>query len=236
MSLNLDRRQRAMLEEMRIPFWWPQSAQAALPDTPVAEPLQASVAVPEPAAPPEPRKAIAPSTPAAAAPAADPTRRDPVSRSGSEWVFQTPHGLYGSVIQPGGWGVITEAVWPGDDALADSSGRLLDNMLRAMKLHQGASVWVAGLARRADEPALLDAGHWLQAHAPGMLLLMGRIAAREVLQTDEPLGRLRGRVHSVRGIPAVVTYDAPYLLRSQADKARAWADLCLALAHRANPV
>ncbi|HEU6456647.1 MAG TPA: uracil-DNA glycosylase, partial [Roseateles sp.] len=44
----------------------------------------------------------------------------------------------------------------------------------------------------------------------------------------EPLGRLRGRVHQWRGLPVIVTYHPAYLLRSPADKAGAWDDLCLA--------
>jgi DNA polymerase len=43
------------------------------------------------------------------------------------------------------------------------------------------------------------------------------------------LGELRSQVHQLHGVPLVVTFDAPYLLRASADKARAWADLCLAL-------
>ena len=64
---------------------------------------------------------------------------------------------------------------------------------------------------------------------PSMVLVMGRIAALAVLERSEPLGQLRGQVHPLHGVPLVVTFDAPYLLRVQADKARAWADMCLAL-------
>jgi DNA polymerase len=48
-----------------------------------------------------------------------------------------------------------------------------------------------------------------------------------------PLGKLRGRVHTIqvagRSYPVVVTYHPAYLLRSPAEKAKAWADLCLAM-------
>ena len=44
----------------------------------------------------------------------------------------------------------------------------------------------------------------------------------------EPLGRLRGRLHRWHDLPVVVTYHPAYLLRSPADKAGAWDDLCLA--------
>jgi DNA polymerase len=43
------------------------------------------------------------------------------------------------------------------------------------------------------------------------------------------MGKLRGRVHDFQGVPVVVTYHPASLLRSPADKAKAWADLVLAL-------
>jgi DNA polymerase len=44
-----------------------------------------------------------------------------------------------------------------------------------------------------------------------------------------PLGKLRGQVYLAHGCPVVVTYHPAYLLRSPADKARAWSDLCMAM-------
>ena len=64
--------------------------------------------------------------------------------------------------------------------------------------------------------------------APRIILAVGRIAAQQLLGSDEPVGRLRGRVHRIGGIPVVVTYHPAYLLRSPAQKRKAWADLCLA--------
>ena len=66
--------------------------------------------------------------------------------------------------------------------------------------------------------------------APRCILALGRAAAAALLGVDEPLGKLRGRVHERAGIPVVVTFALPYLLRHPADKPRAWADLCLAVA------
>ena len=51
-----------------------------------------------------------------------------------------------------------------------------------------------------------------------------------LLGIDEPLGKLRERLHQRDGIPVVVTFALPYLLRHAADKPRAWADLCRAVA------
>ncbi len=63
---------------------------------------------------------------------------------------------------------------------------------------------------------------------PKLLLAVGRIAAQNLLATDEPIGKLRGRLHhfgAKRNIPLIVTYHPAYLLRSPREKARAWDDL-----------
>jgi len=63
---------------------------------------------------------------------------------------------------------------------------------------------------------------------PKLILLMGRFAVKQLLKSDEAIGRLRGRVHRYEGIPVIVTYHPAYLLRNMPDKAKAWEDLCLA--------
>jgi uracil-DNA glycosylase len=68
---------------------------------------------------------------------------------------------------------------------------------------------------------------------PRLILAMGRFAAQRLLGTEEAIGRLRGQVHrwslpDGSSLPVIVTYHPAYLLRNPADKARSWADLCLA--------
>jgi len=67
---------------------------------------------------------------------------------------------------------------------------------------------------------------------PKIILAMGRFAAQALLRTDQTIGQLRGRIHRYPAydIPLVVTYHPAYLLRSPQAKAKAWADLILALA------
>ncbi len=64
---------------------------------------------------------------------------------------------------------------------------------------------------------------------PKAIMAVGRIAAQWLLQTDVPIGRLRGQVrqYGPSGIPLVVTYHPAYLLRSPQAKAKSWQDLCL---------
>jgi DNA polymerase len=62
---------------------------------------------------------------------------------------------------------------------------------------------------------------------PKIMLAVGRIAAQNLLATDTPIGKLRGRVHAfgTERIPLVVTYHPAYLLRSPTEKRKAWEDL-----------
>ena len=70
---------------------------------------------------------------------------------------------------------------------------------------------------------------------PKVILALGRIAAQTLLRESDPLassmplGKLRGQIYQYQGIPVVVSYPPSYLLRNPQEKARAWADLCLAL-------
>ena len=66
---------------------------------------------------------------------------------------------------------------------------------------------------------------------PHLILCVGRIAAQTLLGVDTPIGQLRGRTHVLEphGTPVVVTYHPAYLLRSPAEKRKAWADLRLAM-------
>jgi DNA polymerase len=68
----------------------------------------------------------------------------------------------------------------------------------------------------------------IQLIQPKLILALGRFAAQNLLNTEETIGRLRGRVHQRRGVPLIVSYHPAYLLRTPADKAKAWEDLCLA--------
>jgi DNA polymerase len=125
-----------------------------------------------------------------------------------------------------------------------AAGQLLDAMLRALDLTREPAephrqVFIANTLKcrpprnrnpdpeemRRCEPFLVRQIELVQ---PRLILAMGRFAVQALLRSDEPVGRLRGRVHRYQGVPLVVTYHPAYLLRNPADKARAWDDLCLA--------
>lgn len=259
MSLNLDRRQRAMLLEMGVQVWQPEPPVAGLaPALPAAAAPAAGAAGPlawtrqaaqtlagpveRPAlqreAPPvstPPRPASAPAAPAA--PPAPPAPSEAPGGSPPAWHLGAAQTLYADTAQAGGarWLVLaqTPAAALQGPVFQGDAGQLLGNMLRAARLNQAGAVLFAPLVRQAaaaPTPAFMAALAELVAQArPDVVLVMGRLAALALLPSGEPFGQLRGRVHALHGASAVVTYDAAYLLRAPDDKGKAWADLCLAM-------
>ena len=64
---------------------------------------------------------------------------------------------------------------------------------------------------------------------PKIIVLLGKVAAHRMIDTDQPLGKLRGKIYRYQDqIPMVVTYHPAYLLRSPSQKAKVWEDLLLA--------
>jgi DNA polymerase len=62
---------------------------------------------------------------------------------------------------------------------------------------------------------------------PKMILCMGRISGHKLLNTEQSLRDLRGRIHDYNGIPLMVTYHPSALLRNEELKRPAWEDLKL---------
>ena len=142
------------------------------------------------------------------------------------------------------WLFIGEAPGADEDRQGEpfvgQAGKLLDAMLGALRLKRGENVYIANVLKsrppcnrdpRPEEVAacLPYLERQIDLIKPRLIVAVGRIAAQNLLVTDTPIGKLRGRVHEYRGVPLVVTYHPAYLLRSPADKARAWEDLVLAM-------
>jgi len=62
---------------------------------------------------------------------------------------------------------------------------------------------------------------------PEFICCLGAVAAQNLLQTDETIGRLRGRFHDLDGIKVICTYHPAYLLRNPAAKGATWEDMQL---------
>ncbi len=115
------------------------------------------------------------------------------------------------------------------------AGQLLNAMLRATGL-QREQVYIANIlkcrppANRDPRPEeALKCDPYLQRQValikPRVILAAGRVAAQNLLKSQEAVGRMRGRDHRYLGIPVVVTYHPAYLLRSPEQKSKAWLDL-----------
>ncbi|MBL8961861.1 MAG: uracil-DNA glycosylase [Gemmatimonadetes bacterium] len=63
---------------------------------------------------------------------------------------------------------------------------------------------------------------------PKVILALGTFAAQTLLQTKEPIGKLRGRLHRYHGVPVIVTYHPAALLRNPSWKRPTWEDVQLA--------
>ncbi|MCF8168719.1 MAG: uracil-DNA glycosylase, partial [Rhodoferax sp.] len=131
----------------------------------------------------------------------------------------------------------------------EQTGLLLDNMLKAVGVRrtglgaQGAYLSNVvkcrpPLGRLPQAAELVQCAAYLQREIalvqPKVILAMGRFAVQTLLadypeHTAMPLGKQRGTVYRYAGVPVVVTYHPTVLLRASADKAKAWADLCLAV-------
>ena len=152
-------------------------------------------------------------------------------------------GVLGVGDRNADWLIIGEAPGADEDAQGEpfvgQAGKLLDAMLASIGLQRGDNVYITNVLKSrppgnrnpepdevaACRPYLLAQIELIQ---PRLILALGRFAAQSLLDTDEAIARLRGRVHRFQNVPLVVTYHPAYLLRTLPDKARAWEDLCLA--------
>lgn len=60
---------------------------------------------------------------------------------------------------------------------------------------------------------------------PEFICCLGTVAAQALLQTQTPIGKLRGRFHSFGGIQVICTYHPSYLLRNPPAKKDVWEDM-----------
>ena len=101
------------------------------------------------------------------------------------------------------------------------AGALLDKMLLAIQLQRSKDVYLTHLALPYfnRQMALIQ---------PKLIVVLGEQVSQRLLGSNEPLDALRGKVHEFQGTAVVVSYAPSHLLEHTQDKAKAWADLCLA--------
>ena len=211
-----EHQRRAYLQAMGIDVWVPRDAEdpgAAEACLPVAEGLDW----------PELRERVAACT------------RCALAQSRTNTVF-------GVGNEAADWMIVGEAPGAEEDRQGEPfvgrAGKLLDQMLFAIG-ESRQSVFIANILKcrppnnrdpKHDEAAAcreyLD--RQIKLVQPKIILAVGRVAAQNLLGSDEPVGRMRGRAYDLDGTPLVVTYHPAYLLRSPSQKQKSWSDLCLA--------
>jgi uracil-DNA glycosylase len=153
------------------------------------------------------------------------------------------------------WLIVGEAPGENEDTQGEpfvgQAGKLLDNMLAAMKigkegkaLSRNEGVYIANVLKcrppanrnpSADEVAMCEPylARQIELLRPKIIVAMGKFAISSLTGSNDPVGKLRGRVHTLKHasyqVPVIVTYHPAYLLRNLPDKAKAWADLLLAM-------
>ena len=250
-GLNLDKRQRAMLKEMGVQVWQPLP-----PAPPTAQPVAAPAATSAPAVPPVAIDSGAARARIQAGTGTFDTQKQPFQAPKAPPEAQNTPSVPNTASSPSAWRIgklqtlyaepaskTTAARWlvlieSPASALQDAfnpfegdAGKLLDNMLRAAKLHTAGRAMLAPLVRGggANGDLPVELAEMFAGAKADVVLVMGRLAAQALLQSTEPLAKLRGQIHAVQGQQTIITIDPAYLLRNPLDKAKAWDDLCLGL-------
>ncbi len=105
---------------------------------------------------------------------------------------------------------------------AGQAGELLDKMLIAIQLQRSKNVFLTYLSQSEY------LNRQIELIQPKLIFAFGEIAAQTLTQSTASLDELRGKVHDYHGVALVVSYPPSHLLTHTQDKAKAWADLCLA--------
>lgn len=73
---------------------------------------------------------------------------------------------------------------------------------------------------------------------PKLIVALGGTAMEALLGLDGSVGRARGEIHEIDGIPAIVTYHPSYLLRSgsNSDKRKVWEDMLISMERLGMPI
>ena len=229
MTLMLDTRQRAMLEEMGIHVWIPEAKlppkPPAIPKSPVTPAVSARAAI-KPIA--ESVKTTVPATVPATVSTPEPAVFAPINAQQADWF------------------IVGDALNTPENQQAL---QLLDNMLKAAGISRAASgahgAYLSDAAQHRTsssvKPNPQELEHCRQfvaleiaAVRPRIIVAMGTFAIQLMLhehpqQLNTPLDKQRGTIYTYQGIPVVPSYSPRALLRSGLNKAKAWADWCLAL-------
>jgi uracil-DNA glycosylase family 4 len=116
-----------------------------------------------------------------------------------------------------------------------AAGQLLNNLLHKLGLSR-EEIYIANILKsrppgnRDPEPDEVEAclpflKKQIQAIQPQVIVLLGRPAAHALLDTKEPLTKLRGRWHRYDDIRVMPTFHPSYLMRFPQERRKTWNDM-----------
>jgi uracil-DNA glycosylase len=120
------------------------------------------------------------------------------------------------------------------------AGQLLTKMIEAMGFTRD-DVYIANVVKcrppenRNPEPDEIESCEpflfrQIETIKPKVIVALGAFAAKTLLRSQDPISKLRGRVHDYHGAKLIPTFHPSFLLRSPGQKKYAWEDLKKALA------
>lgn len=242
--MRLSKRQASVLQTMGIPVW--RDRQPFTPSLPpdVPEALEEGLApIPE-AQPAEPAKApsVVQDVLAWDWPELEAAVNQCMACALHQGRSQT---VFGTGDRKADWMLIGEAPGAEEDAQGEpfvgNSGHLLNRMLAAIGLKRD-QVYITNIVKchppenrdPMPEEAAACASYLrrqIELINPKVILALGKVAANNLLQMDEKVGKLRGApyLYADTGIPVIVTYHPAYLLHKPSEKRKSWEDLKLAV-------
>ncbi len=124
-----------------------------------------------------------------------------------------------------------------------AAGQLLTKIIQAIGLER-EDVYIANIVKcrppnnRNPEPDEIATcrgfvERQIEAIGPKVLVVLGNVAAKTLLDTETGIMKLRGNWRDYRGIPVMPTFHPAYLLRNPDDKRLVWEDM-LRVAERYN--
>ncbi len=150
------------------------------------------------------------------------------------------HTVFGEGVLPARLLIIGES--PGFDedasgrAYIGRAGQYLDTWLAPVGLSRKTNVYLANIIKcrppenrnpHVDEitSCLPFVKRQIQLVKPELILLIGGVASKALLDTQEGVGKLRGRFHRYEGVPVLVTYHPAGVLRNEELKRPVWEDI-----------
>ncbi|NCC63306.1 MAG: uracil-DNA glycosylase [Spirochaetia bacterium] len=150
------------------------------------------------------------------------------------------HTVFGEGVVPASLMVIGEGPGAEEDAtgraFVGKAGKYLDTWLKAISMSRSENVYIANIVKcrpvenrnpYADEIAscMPYLKRQIQLVRPNIILLVGSVATRCLLNCEDGVTKMRGRFHRWEGIPVVVTYHPAGVLRNQELRRPVWDDL-----------